>query len=228
MDGPAVDVVGAYEVECEKRVQSAKWTHAVSSDGNCGSGGPKYAGKVWLTERIVEQESADKKRNSSEYKVILENGISVFRWPSKPGVKIRKLFLSEGDNATYVLHTNRQCSINMELEVEIDGKLACRYFFSIFNLEALRLVWITSPIDHFVGVKGGVRKVVAQLTPLLLGGGRFILSASIFDDTDLKGLSSAARYDLLARCMEFQVIEDDGRESPVFHHPAIWQMEPKV
>ena len=110
----------------------------------------------------------------------------------------------------------------MDLDVEVDGELRCRYFLSAFNLEALRLTWITSPIDTFVARQGDTRQIKVELEPLLLGGGDFILSTEVFDDTDLLNLSAECRYDLLPRCMEFRVIEHDGREFPVFHHPGSW------
>lgn len=282
MDGPAIDVIGAYEVESERRIHAAKVAADAleqkiyessrplpdvsppvaaraepSAEAKDGGGGaspahgerpseqdvpvgrlppevqdpppppelPTYAVKNWLGSAIASKDVDREDGQLDEYRVELENGLLVHRWPSNPGVKIRNLQLMSLGQPTTALYTQRPCTIDMKLEVEVDHELKCRYFFSVFNLEALRLAWITSPIDTFRARPGDTRLVRVKLNPLLLGGGTFILSTSIFDDVDLLHLSAAHRYDLLARCLEFKVIEHDGRESPVFHHPAGWEFE---
>ena len=226
MDGPAIDVVGAYEVDTERRVKALEKLAEETSNAQAVTiTVPSFSEKTWIAEKIIEHEVPSNDRRATEFKVVLENGLSVFRWPSNKGVKVKNLFLAENGVPTTVLHTHRPCSIGLDLDVEVGGELRCRYFFSVFNLEALRLTWITSPIDRFMARQGDTRHIKIDLEPLLLGGGDFILSTSIFDDTDLFNLSPECRYDLLARCMQFRVIEHDGRQSPVFHHPATWSFD---
>jgi homopolymeric O-antigen transport system ATP-binding protein len=228
MDGSAKEVVGAYEVHSARRIEAAqRHTEAAAEpapeDKMPPAPAATLAGKRWISEAIRQKDVGPADADAEEYKVELENGLSVFRWPGKPGPKIRRLELIAEGKPTTVWHTQRPCSIALRLEVEAGGDYRCRYIFSVFNLEALRLTWITSPIDAFSAQAGERRRVDVSLAPLLLGGGHFVLSASIFDNVDMLHISAAHRYDLLARCLEFRVLEHDGRESPVFHHPADWR-----
>src|SRR3546814_18931440 len=95
-----------------------------------------------------------------------------------------------------------------------------RYYFAIFELRGNRVAWVTSPTDTFKAGSGGKRSISVTLSPLLLGGGNYILSVSIFDAIKENRVSAASRHDLLARCFDFKVVENDGRQSPMFHHPA--------
>ena len=216
MDGPAKEVVGAYEVHSERRIQATqqRTEEAAAANGavepapaeSQPPSAPRLAGKRWISEAIKQKEVGPGETSAEEYKVELENGLSVFRWPGKPGPKIRRLELIADGRPTTVLHTHRPCSIALRLEIEADGNYCCRYIFSVFNLEALRLTWITSPIDVFIARAADRRQVDVSLAPLLLGGGHFVLSASVFDDVDMLHISAAHRYDLLARCLEFRII----------------------
>lgn len=221
MDGPAEEVVGAYEVHSERRIKAAE-QRANTMAAETASASSAAPTKGWIANAIVNKELCPSPADAAAYKAQLENGLSVFRWPSNRGAKIRRLDLVHDGQPTTVLHTNQAGAICLSIGIESTGGYRCRYIFSVFNREALRLAWITSPIDHFSAQSGDTRSVQVDLAPVLFGGGTYILSASIFDDVDLLQLSAAHRYDLLARCLEFKVIEHDGRESPVFHHPGDW------
>jgi lipopolysaccharide transport system ATP-binding protein len=227
MSGPAHEVVGAYEVESERRIAAAERAakQQLSTD-TCNrpaepAGLNEYYTKPWIGEAIRERDLI-RSNNETEIATTLEDGRKVFRWPSERGVKILRIYCSRHGEEATTYETGGAMEINIDLAIEVTGILKTRYYFSFFNLEALRVAWITSPIDEFYAREGEARKVRVNLAPLLLGGGDFILSTSVFDSTDPMKINAAKRYDLLARCLQFRVIENDGRQSPVFHHPGTW------
>jgi lipopolysaccharide transport system ATP-binding protein len=279
MDGPAQDVVGAYEVFSEQRVRAAQQASVArqSSLADASAELPRLSTKDWISASIAAKEriafggavesappAGDKEsvsggpacasrdsdchlvsmltgesatsnaldtcgREIYEFKATLENGLEVFRWPGKPGLKYLAIgLLDDNDNETNVLVTHRKCTIRCRVLKEVDKSIRSRIFITAFNLEALRLMWITSPVTEFDGGAGDRYVIDVLLNPLLLGGGTYILSVSLFDTEDLTKLSAEQRYDLLARCLEFKVVEFDARESPVFHHPASWSIRTNV
>jgi lipopolysaccharide transport system ATP-binding protein len=249
LDGPVKEVVGAYEVFSEERLRSAQvQAQLVSSETQASDPAPQnvaaakypttFRSKKWIAAAIEEKESELVRRTAgkneecakpSDHCDQLENGLIVHRWPGKIGVKITRLEMFNGERPDTTFRHGDDVSIRMKLLVETATELRCRYFFSFFDVEARRVAWITSPIDVFRAPVGGSRFVSADLGKLLLGAGDFILSASIFDDVALLHLSRAHRFDLLARCLEFKVLqENDVRDAPAFHYPASWTCQAPV
>ena len=120
--------------------------------------------------------------------------------------------------------TGGNLELQLDLIAEVDGPLTCRYYCSIFTIEGKRASWLTSPVDTFESTVGGQRRVIANLSPVLLGAGDYVLSISVFDGTDPLHINQATRYDLLARCGDLKVIETDGRDPAIFHYPCNWQL----
>jgi lipopolysaccharide transport system ATP-binding protein len=219
MSGQAQEVVGAYEVDSQRRIVSCKEGENAEF--------PDYRAKRWISDAIERQEIPTGEAGE-EISSELDDGRRVFRWPSERGVKIRRISCSANGREAHVYHSGHRMEINLELEHEVTARLQCRYYLSIFNLEALRVAWMTSPVDTFDGRAGNRRLVTIGLDPLLLGSGDFVLSCSVFDGTDPAMINMATRYDLLARCLQFRVVENDGRQSPIFHHPASWKFHPSL
>lgn len=225
MEGSCREVVGTYEVASQRQVTKAVWSSPVKTvhevkknipDTNI----PRYAEKDWIAERIDPQMLMQRDQGVEAFSTVLESGKKVLRWPSEMGIKITDLRI-DSDESSFI--TGGSMRITIKLRAEIESNFRCRYYISVFGLNGHRLAWITSPVDVFSLSLNASRHVNAELKPLLLGGGEYILSVSVFDDTDPREISVAKRFDLLARCIEFRVIEIDGRESPVFHHPADWK-----
>ncbi|HTT08212.1 MAG TPA: ABC transporter ATP-binding protein [Gammaproteobacteria bacterium] len=228
MEGNSREIVGSYEVACQEQVIQAVWSSspiALHGDGKhqAGETTPRYANKDWIAKRIDPQMLLQRDHNVKAFSIMLENGKQVFRWPSNVGVKILNIEISCNGVSTTNFTTGGSMQISIKLRAEMNGEFRCRYYVSIFGLDGRRLAWITSSVDFFKISENEVRFVTVQIDPLLLGAGDYILSFSVFDDTDPREINTAKRFDLLARCIEFHVTEIDGRESPVFHHPARWE-----
>lgn len=226
MDGPAIDVVGAYEVECQERLKRSNEESALGRrQAQLSAGTGNYSQKKWVAQKIAAREyGGEVAALDTEKKVTLSNGRQVYRWPSEKGIKVEQFRLLVDGVESNVAQTGGELKIEISLAAEVEGKLACRYFCSFFTLDGKRAAWLTSPVDHFDALPGQARVATIDLSPVLLGGGDYVLSISVFDDTDTLHINQARRYDLLARCGDLKVVEMDGRESPTFHYPARWSI----
>src|SRR3546814_1914693 len=83
------------------------------------------------------------------------------------------------------------CSSDLELMSQVSSEHSIRYYFAIFDLRGNRVAWVTSPTDTFKAGSGGKRSISVTLSPLLLGGGNYILSVSIFDAIKENRVSAA-------------------------------------
>jgi lipopolysaccharide transport system ATP-binding protein len=216
MDSTSREVISTYEVEMENKIEQNEKQRAHRAIG------PNSAEQQWL-DQLVSNQDASEKRNVSPPKEVEIGGRKAFRWPGKDGVKITHVsILQEGEEA-FILRSGDDLIITLDLKSYIQSKYEIKYYISVFDLRGNRVAWITSPTDTFNADAGAKRSVSVRLDPLLLGGGDYILSVSIFDSVPENRISARDRHDLLARCLDFKVIENDGRQSPIFHHPARWQ-----
>ena len=273
MDGPAQEVVGAYEVFSEQRLRAAQESETSRPVAPTYTPLPRRADNDWIGANIAAKESllgagerpamSDEHAAPSEdesaataaipvqaaaasapaqeasssgsdggpaepqqFKVTLENGMEAFRWPGKTGLKYLAVALrNNSDEEGNVIFTHRRCTIRCKVLKEVEEPIRSRIFITAFNLEALRMMWVTSPMTDFNGGAGDRYVIDVVLDPLLLGGGTYLLSVSLFETEDLRILSAEQRYDLLSRCLEFKVVEFDARQSPVFHHPGTWYVQ---
>ncbi len=222
MHGSAREVVGAYEVDSARRIQSAV-PGASDRQGAETQQAEQFGNRPWLASQIDERERTLVQLDVTAFETILRDGRRVMRWPSARGVKIESLRLMRHDVATSVFESGKSLEIEMQIRSEISNEVTCRYYFSFFGVDGRRAAWITSSVDSFSAVEEQIRRVRVRLAPLLLGRGNYVLSTSIFDGTDPSEIGRATRYDLLARCVEFTVTDRDARDPATFHHPAEWE-----
>jgi len=227
MDGPAVDVVGAYEVECQERLRRATEESAASRlEFATSQPAPALAARPWVAQRVVAKDKPPEAQLDSEIRTKLSDGRLVYRWPGEFGVKVDSFRLVADGRSSEVAITGGQFQIHLDILMETDGPMACRYYCSIFTVDGHRAAWLTSPPDQFEAERGRIRHVVADLSPVILGAGDYVLSISVFDDSEPLHINQATRYDLLARCADMRVVESDSRDSAIFHYPCRWLAGP--
>lgn len=239
MDGEAKDVTSAYEVFSEQQSRGSN----EQLGGRSTVGDRRLRDKPWIGENILaqsidpagarkgggqgaaDQPRAEDKEGWKEFQVTLANGLRVYRWPSMAGLKFRSLELISNGTPVDMCRYGDPLKISGTVAAERDDYFRCQYLFSLLDLEGRRITWITSTVDSFTAKAGDLRRVEVDLGRVLLGAGDYVLNAEIFDGTGMEFISSANRYDLLARCMELRVLpEIDVREAPVFYHPASFRM----
>lgn len=227
MDGRALDVVGAYEVECQERLRRTT-EESVNSQLEAAKNTPAtaLASRTWLARKVVAKEKPPEAQPDAEIRTTLSDGRLVYRWPSEVGVKVDLFRLIADGRQSDVATTGGTFQIHLDIKMEKDGPMSCRYYCSIFTIDGRRAAWLTSPPDRFEARSGCIRHVVADLSPVILGAGDYVLSISIFDDSEPLHINQATRYDLLARCADLRVVESDSRDSAIFHYPCKWQSGP--
>jgi hypothetical protein len=87
-----------------------------------------------------------------------------------------------------------------------------------------RVARVESEVDRFDAQKGARRSVHVDLTPLLLKGGRYYGSISIYDKSMDQTSGTETRFDVLARCFSVDV---KGEAAPPYYvHPSSWSFTP--
>ena len=94
MDGPAAQVVGAYEVECQERLKRATEEAAVAKlDAVKTASAAGFSSRKWVSEKVVEKERPAEATVETEIRTALSDGRLVYRWPSATGVKVSRFCL---------------------------------------------------------------------------------------------------------------------------------------
>jgi len=183
--------------------------------------GIDYAEVDWLVERLREHDGSTA---DSEARDTLRDGHRVFRIKGIPGLYFNYVALTQAGQRIVVAETGKPLRIQMELKSDFTGSFECTYWIHFFGLDGRRACRIESPRDSFKLKRGEVHPVSIDMTPLLLGGGDYLVSFSVFD---LSQTGSAAdtlgtRFEMLARSYQLKVQTPTDTDPPTFHYPARW------
>jgi lipopolysaccharide transport system ATP-binding protein len=216
MDGAALEVVQSYEVAMQRRVAEA---NAKSSAQVAAS---DVVHKEWV-RGAGDSDSTVGKAGGKEFSVTLSDGARVYRWPSDEGVKVDSLeILCDGEPRT-LARALADVALRLGLHIERDGRFRLRYVFSLHTLDGgRRVARFYSPPDEFDGKAGERREARANLAPLLLGPGEFLLSIAVLDDAFPRDALATRRYDLLSKSFVLRIAPADEFEQPYYHQPSIW------
>lgn len=247
MDGEPYEVLAAYEVHIAEETAKARsiplrakqqpsehteQNPSEPEDGEPGtsdagvgqpSSGTDYATVAWVADRIREQDGVKAK---DEFQDRLKNGQRVFRVAGIPGLRFVSLeVMSKGKSVTST-KPGAPLKIRFEIEADFTGEFSCSYWVHFFSLDGRRICRIQSPMDRFHLRKGEARPVEIDLGALLLGGGDYLLSFSIFD---LSRTGDAAdtlntRFEMLARSYQLKVLEEADSDPPIIRYPAQWTL----
>jgi len=213
MEGDALSVVKAYE----EFTVNLEW----EASGKSGDKKSVLENKE-LCEDLLRRTLMGRLRGSSyESPAIAAGGIS--RWNGEKGLKISAVRIRGHDGKeTAILMTGQPASLEMEIVAEEDGPYRCKYNFYIFMRDGKELTSHCSEEDSFYLKKGETRVVRMTYPSVLLGNGEYVFSAGVYKILDLASLSSAVRYDTLARSFQFKVVDIYRDDLTLFHHPSVW------
>lgn len=189
--GSVRDIINAYDVYIEKETERRHSGLAVTDE----------------TDKRQDIKSIEK----DAYKTTLEDGKKVYRWPSGKGVKLSGLSLTKNNEQTSTLITGDDAIITLNLTVEETRRFSCRYLITIWDLKGKRIARVENHYDDFEGTIGEKRKIKIDLSPLLIRQGEYTMSISIYDliDADSTAEGRQTRMDVLAHCIDFNVIEKE-------------------
>ena len=159
----------------------------------------------------------------TEFQAELDGGRKVFRWPGKTGVKVAGLSLTDGFKEISRVAAGGAAFVEMDLIAEREGTYECSYLITFWSERMRRVARVESGNDQFVLRAGERRRMRANLSPVLLRGGRYHLSVSVYDRSAGQPSGAETRFDVLARSLSLEV--EGGAVPPFYIHPAKWSFQ---
>lgn len=225
MDGPALEVVKAYEEFIAELTQREREQQARASAS---------AAEVPLVPQRDYMTPEFQKDQLSRLLVGGGSGVKsasavgqISRWAGEDGLKISRVeVLDQKGRATGIVDAGKPCSIEVDVLAETKGDLSFRVVFLIMTLEGVAAVRHLSDEFTFAMDEGERRTIRLSYDRLLLAKGDFVFSAALFKRYDPDDSSTAIRYDLLSRSFSLKVVPLRRSEPAIFNHPCTWEAVP--
>jgi lipopolysaccharide transport system ATP-binding protein len=186
-EGSVRDVVNSYDVYIERQTEL------------------RHTG-IEATDQTDKREVVGR-ANHDEYKVPLDNGMMVYRWPSAKGIKLSSIELLSDNKHADTLYADKNSKLNLTFNIEETRDFETRYLVTIWDLKGKRIARIENDIDKFFGTAGEKRNFSIDLNPLQLNSGDYSISISSYDFHNNTGIASigATRMDQVSNCIKFKV-----------------------
>ena len=145
-----------------------------------------------------------------------------FRWASEGSLTIANIVLAAADGtARAIFRPGEALRISFDVRANRDGDFQLVSGASLYRADGIFVSNLISAPMPFTIASGQSRRLTVEMPSLSLGDGGYVFSLSIFE----KEVTVEARYDLVARCIEFKVIGNEPRNAGVlFHQPATWSI----
>jgi lipopolysaccharide transport system ATP-binding protein len=179
----------------------------------------------WLTKKVlrqlVEEVYRAKGRDIAQHE--FEGGIS--RWEGASGPKILSFDILGADGQpTASLKTGESVSFVIELGADRHEVYPCTFCIVTCTLDGNWLTRHVSAEYQLDFIRQSRHQVTLQYDRLMLGNGSYLLTVATYKVCDLKDLSTAEFYEILARSYRIQVRDEYPTDSSLFHHPASWKL----
>jgi lipopolysaccharide transport system ATP-binding protein len=216
MDGPALEVVRAYE-EYTRRL-------TVESEVAQNSGQGSVLADEGVRSRLLEgvrTRSAD----AVSFAIELDTN-NVSRWPAdEDGLRISKMrMLDSQGEATRVLRAGEPASVEMFVTATKTGHFLARFAVVLNREDGFVAVRLVSEYLRLDLMEGQTTRVTAGISELCAGGSRYIASAAIYKELDLES-GVGKTYDLISRCFELRVLPKYREDVSLFYQPTLWKLE---
>jgi hypothetical protein len=116
-------------------------------------------------------------------------------------------------------------SFVVELEAAEPAVYPCTVCILSYTLDGKWLTRHLSREHRFDFTAQPRHRVTLRYDRLMLGNGAYLISVATYKVLDLKDLSTAEFYEILARSYRIQVRDEDLGDATLFHHPASWRVE---
>jgi len=207
MDGDALAVVRAYE----EYTQQLEWESTQRPEARQSVLDDPELRATILAKVLRHADSAQP----------AAGGVS--RWRGVAGLKIAGIRVTdEEDRSLAVARTGQPVRITIMVEAEHAGVFPCVFAVVLFTEDGRPLCRHCSGLESWRLEAGQQRSFTLRYDHLLLGHGRYLFSAAIYQELDLARLGEAKFYDLLSRSFEFRVVDAWPDDPSLFHHPASW------
>jgi lipopolysaccharide transport system ATP-binding protein len=248
MQGPAFDVVKAYEEYVHGPIRSLEKSSDVGNGNNRSRSGALPSGDCRSGSDLIVPGSAKQKlkkklqfqepyfhphgcqamelirsqERANSFSALAPGGLS--RWNSEQGVKLVGFEIISDSPNLNTLVSLQPAILALRIAAEVSGQFALRYGIAIHDYLGRCATRIFSPKDEFNIEAGQTRLVEIHLNPNQLGPGEYTLGVSILEYSPIEALNSATRYDLLSRsfALTVEMPESISGVEAQFFHSAEW------
>ncbi|KTD49531.1 ABC transporter of LPS O-antigen [Legionella rubrilucens] len=224
MQGKAIDIVKRYE-EYTKRLEIENQVNSKLSNKKPT---PIIQSK-WLREKLLIQvisqhTSTDSEKSDLLLNVIDQKDRDVSRWPSLiAGLKIKEIrLLDRFSEEISEINSGDELTIQFTIRADKKDKFDVYFVVLLFTEDGRWLSRHCSQKYTFELHESDEATVKLVYKNTLLGNGKYIFSAAIYQTLDLYDLSTATYYDLLSRSYQFEVKGKYKDDCTLFYHPAEW------
>lgn len=205
-DGPALEVIKVYEEYLYTLEESYAKADAERFNKT------KHA-LHWIQER--------------ELKKIYHNEKSTFsRFEGNGDLKITDIFLQDANHVEkFVFHSGQEMHILIHYKAYKDDCFPIYYVISVFHEDG-RYVSRHISEESLQNLKKDEAHSIKLVYPsLLLGPGKFVITAALYKKIDFRDASRSEFYDLISKSHGFTVLDQHTDEPSLFHHPAEWLID---
>jgi lipopolysaccharide transport system ATP-binding protein len=224
MDGPALEVVKAYEEFIAELTQREREQQARASALTAEK--PLAPQHDYATPEFQRDQLSQLLVNGGS-RVKSANAVGqISRWAGEDGLKISRVEVrDENGGAVGIVNAGKPCAIEIDVVAEFPEKFSFRIALLIMTLEGVAAVRHLSPVLS-AELEGGQKRTIRLMyDELFLAKGDFVFSAALFKHYDPDDASTAVRYDLLSRSFSLKVVPVQRSEPAIFSHPARWDMD---
>jgi hypothetical protein len=181
---------------------------------------PEHSGVAWVAEILRRKEHI---APADEHVDTLLDGKKVYRVAGKKGLRFHRVSIQSNGQPVTLISTGDSLSLEFDILMEEDGEFRVSYWIHLFTIDGRRVARLRSPADCFTGRRDEVRRIVVHARKFLLGGGDYLVSFSMFDQSNTTStVDGTLRYEMLARSFQIKVRNSNDSDPPVMHHPAAW------
>ncbi len=227
MDGPALQVVKAYEQWMHekslgaglKAVRVAPERGAVSGDEvlSVDEGGASESEESSDRQSLADQETDELPPPASSF-----DESARWRTEDTPLEIFSVALLDRELKPVTTIEPDGTLIIQVSIKALREGQFPCAFAINIYAANGHSAVWAGSEVSEIDARKNDVFDIRLVLDPLMLNSGVYSISTAVFDQINRVNKSAAYRYDLVSRSFEFTVLDAHDGNGAMFRHPCNW------
>jgi lipopolysaccharide transport system ATP-binding protein len=218
MDGPAADVLAAYQSDMQEVSDAHAGGQVLVSHSINTFDLPSALDTSFVNDAIRAAEPISK----GEVLVTRPGNRKVASYPGQEGLRIADITLSSSPPRSTGFAVGDGLSLNATLRCTKQGEYAIRCHLLIYSLSGERLASAVSDMIDLGRLEEGASKDASMsLSPLLLGARHYILSMMI-EDASSSTNGKRPHFDLWSRFGYLSYAPTNDSDPPLLHLDAIW------
>jgi lipopolysaccharide transport system ATP-binding protein len=215
MDGPALPTVRAYEEYTRRLESEAIMARSAGRKSILGDSAVQKKLVLEVKERNTAVDDSNPELDATKAP----------RWPSQnDDLRISKLRLIGPDGQpTRALRAGKAVEIEMDVVARSDGPFRAIFAHVIYREDGFVAARLISEFMTLNVLAGQTITIVASTPCLRFGGGKYVISTSIYKELDVENATSVP-YDVISRCMDFSVVAEYRNDPSLFYQDHSWNL----